>query len=235
MRSDSDDYLTLYIYDESYHPWDMLHIKFDDAATDNEDVKYDGAKPPSPATLNFYSLSADNTKLALDVRPFSNGNVVPLGITSSYAQAFIIKAQHLAVPDGANVYLHDKFLQNSTLLQQGTEYKFMITDDSASQGDKRFELWMDNAGAIAEQRAGLDLHLVPNPAANEVAVSYTNANKVMATVRIINAAGAVILTQDLGTQQKCSAVIALDGIASGVYMVELTSGSDKKTVKLIKE
>ena len=111
----------------------------------------------------------------------------------------------------------------------------MITDDSASQGDKRFELWMDNAGAIAEQRAGLDLHLVPNPAANEVAVSYTNANKVMATVRIINAAGAVILTQDLGTQQKCSAVIALDGIASGVYMVELTSGSDKKTVKLIKE
>ena len=235
MRSDSDDYLTLYIYDESYHPWDMLHIKFDDAATDNEDVKYDGAKPPSPATLNFYSLSADNTKLALDVRPFSNGNVVPLGITSSYAQAFIIKAQHLAVPDGANVYLHDKYLQTTTLLQQGAEYKFSITGDSASQGNKRFELRMDNAGAIAEQRAGLDLQLVPNPAANEVAVSYTNANKVMATVRIINAAGAVILTQDLGTQQKGSAVIALDGLASGVYMVELTSGADKKTVKLIKE
>ena len=94
---------------------------------------------------------------------------------------------------------------------------------------------MDNAGAIAEQRAGLDLQLVPNPAENEVAVSYTNANKVMATVRIINAAGAVILTQDLGTQQKGSAVIALDGLASGIYMVELTSGADKKTVKLIKE
>ena len=236
MRTGSNDYLTLYIYDESYHPWDLLHINFNDAATDNEDSKYDGAKAPSPASLNFYSLSADNSKLSLDARPFSDGKVIPLGIKSSYLQDFIIKAQNVAVPKDGEVYLHDKYLQTYTQLQQGTEYKFTITKDAASQGDNRFELSMKKAGAtVAQTNDGLDVQMVPNPATSVVTISYNAAAKAQTTVRVMNVEGITVLTQDLGLQQSGSTQIALDRLASGVYMVEFTSGTQKVVHRLVKE
>ena len=236
MRTGSKDYLTLYIYDESYHPWDLLHINFNDAATDNEDSKYDGAKAPSPASLNFYSLSADNNQLSLDSRPFNEGKVIPLGIKSSYMQDFIIKAQNVAVPDNGQVYLHDKYLQTYTQLLQGTEYKFTITKDAASQGDNRFELSMKKAGAaIAQAADGLDVQMVPNPATSVVTISYNAAAKAQTTVRVMNVEGITVLTQDLGLQQSGSTQIALDRLASGVYMVEFTSGTQKVVHRLVKE
>ena len=236
MRTASNDYLTLYIYDNSYHPWDLLHINFNDAATDNEDSRYDGAKAPSPASLNFYSLSADNSQLSLDSRPFNDGKVIPLGIKSSYLQDFIIKAQNVAVPDNGQVYLHDKYLQTYTQLLQGTEYKFTITKDAASQGDNRFELSMKKAGAaIAQAADGLDVQMVPNPATSVVTISYNAAAKAQTTVRVMNVEGITVLTQDLGLQQSGSTQIALDRLASGVYMVEFTSGTQKVVHRLVKE
>ena len=236
MRATSSDYLTLYIYDESYHPWDLLHINFNASATDNEDSKYDGAKPPSPASLNFYSLSADNSKLSIDARPFDDGKVIPLGIKSSYLQDFIIKAQNVAVPDGNQVYLHDKYLQTYTQLQQGTEYKFTISKDAASQGDSRFELSMKKAGAtVAQTNDGLDVQMVPNPATNVVTITYSAPAKAQTSVRVMDVEGVTVLTQDLGIQQNGSTQIALDKLASGVYMVEITSGTQKVVHRLVKE
>ena len=236
MRTASNDYLTLYIYDNSYHPWDLLHINFNDAATDNEDSRYDGAKPPSPASLNFYSLSADNSKLSIDARPFNEGKAIPLGIKSSYLQDFIIKAQNVAVPDGNQVYLHDKYLQTYTQLQQGTEYKFTISKDAASQGDGRFELSMRKAGAaIAQTAKVLDVQMVPNPATSMVTVTYNAPSKVQTTVRVMDAEGVTVMTQDLGIQQSGSTQISLDKFAAGVYLVEVTSGTQKVVNRLVKE
>ena len=236
MRTASNDYLTLYIYDNSYHPWDLLHINFNDAATDNEDSRYDGAKPPSPASLNFYSLSADNSKLSIDARPFSDGKVIPLGIKSSYLQDFIIKAQNVAVPDNGQVYLHDKYLQTYTQLLQGTEYKFTITKDAASQGDNRFELSMKKAGAtVAQTNDGLDVQMVPNPATNVVTITYSAPAKAQTSVRVMDVEGVTVITQELGMQQSGNTQIALDKLASGVYMVEITSGTQKVVHRLVKE
>ena len=236
MRAATNDNITLYIYDESYHPWDMLHINFNAAATDNEDSKYDGAKAPSPASLNFYSLSADNSKLSLDARPFSDGKVIPLGIKSSYTQDFIIKAQSVAVPDNGQVYLHDKYLQTYTPLQQGTEYKFTITKDAASQSDSRFELTMKKAGAAIAQAAGnLDVQMVPNPATNEVSITYTTSGKEKISIRIVNVEGVTVLGEELNAAQNGTTKVDLNGLASGVYMVELSSGDSKIVNRLIKE
>jgi len=233
MRTASADNLDLNIYDNTYHLWDMLIFKFDDAATDNEDARYDGAKPPSPASLNFYSWSADNVKLAADVRPFTSGKVIPLGITSSYAQEFIMKADNVSLQANEQLYLHDKYLQTYTQLQQGTEYKFSITKDPASQGDKRFELSLNPS--VAAQSNDLDVQMVPNPASSDVTISYTAKAKSQTTVRVMNAEGITVLTQDLGIQQAGSVQIALDKLASGVYLVEFTSGTDKVVHRLVKE
>ena len=234
LRSKATEYTTLSIYDTAEHLWDRLQISFNDVATDNEDAKYDAAKPPSPAALNFYSLSADSTRLSLDARPFRVGNVIPLGITSSYAQPFIIKADNLAVPAGGSIYLHDKFLQKYVLLQQGTEYKFTISKDAATRG-QRFELRMSpSAAATARVSTGITVQISPNPASSELTLFYSAPEKGQTNLRITDASGTVVLTRDLGIQQDGTVHIPVTSLASGLYIVTLTSGKEKTEERFIK-
>jgi hypothetical protein len=234
-NSNGGNAIDLTIYDTAYHVWDMLSVKFDTAATEAEDAKYDGEKPSGPASLNFYSWSADHHKLSLDARPFAADKVIPLGLTSSYAQDFIVKADDLSVPSGMEVYLHDKYLGQYKLLQQGAEYRFTISSRAASQGD-RFELSMrSSAGTAVQSSAHLQVQLVPNPATDDVSITYAAAGKALTTVRILNMEGVMVLAKDLGLQQSGTIQIPLEQLAAGVYMIEVTSGTEKTISRLVKE
>ena len=226
-------YISLNIYDVDYNLYDMLHLRFKDEATDNEDNKYDAAKPSTPANLNFYSVSAEGHKLALDSRPYEAGKVIPLGISSTVAQDFIIKTDGYAAPTGAKVYLHDILLNTYTLLQQGTEYRFSITTDKSTQGDKRFELSVDPAVAAANK--ALEVTMQPNPATDEVKISFTSGVKGQVGIRMIDLSGVSVYNTDLGIQQSGSVNVPLSNLASGIYMVELTQGDQKVVQRLVKE
>ena len=228
--------LALTVYDTAYHPWDMLHIMFNGQATTNEDAHYDGMKPPSPASLNFYSLSADNKKLSIDARPDGADSSIPLGIVSAYAQGFIIKVDDMPAATDQAVYLHDKYIGQYILLQQGTEYKFAITKDAASQGESRFELSMKVPGiGVGKNGNGLDVHMLPNPAADNVSITYAAATSGPTAVRITDVSGAIVVSKDMGSQQSGTVVIPVGSLAAGLYMVELTCGKEKVVQKLIKE
>ncbi len=229
----SPDYVALTIYDANYHPWDMLNIKFNDDATNEEDANYDATKPSSPADLNFYSLSADNKKLSIDGRPYQAESAIPLGIQSSVAQDFIIKAENVAVPEGGKVYLHDKLLKQYVLLQQGTEYRFSISSDKQTQGEQRFELSM--APSTVANNKGLHVTMTPNPATDEVTIGFTNGKAESVSVRVLDLSGVSIYNQNLGTKQNGSINVQLSNFAAGIYMVELTSGDQKVVQRLIKE
>jgi uncharacterized protein YjdB/DNA-binding NarL/FixJ family response regulator len=232
LRSEQD-YISLAVYDASYHPWDMLYVKFNSDATNGDDRNYDAGKLSNP-DLNFYSLSSDHKKLSVDARPYTTGKVVPLGFTSNYAQEFIIKAETIAA-DGNAVYLHDKYLGKTTLMQQGTEYKFQVTADSASQGNNRFELGMGIADTAAAALLSADVQMTPNPATNEVTINYVNKEKAVTVVNVISLSGVTVLSQELGEQESGSVRLALDKLAAGMYMVELTAGGNKVVRRLIKE
>ena len=215
----------------------MTYIKFNDAASAADENDFDGTKPMNGATdFNFYSISSDNHKLSLDARPYKAGNVIPLGLTSSYAQEYIIKAEGMAVPEGGKVYLHDKLLKQYVLLQQGTEYKFSVTADKATQGEERFELSMEpREVATVAATKGLNVTMTPNPATDEVKINFTNSKSENVSVRVLDLSGVSIYNQKLGVQQSGSVSIPLSSFASGIYMVELTSGDQKVTERLIKE
>ncbi len=229
------EYVSLYIYDANNHPWDMLHVKFNEAATANEDSKFDAGKP-SGMDFNFYSLSADNQKLAVDVRPFASEKVIPLGINSTYQQEYTIKAEGVVVPDGGQLYLHDKLLNNSVLLVQGAEYKFTISGDKNTQGDNRFELKMVPAQTAAVQAPqGLQVSMVPNPATDKVSITYAFAAAEKVNVRIVDIAGVSVYQSNTGNQASGTVNVNLNGLAAGVYMVEVTAGNQKVVKRLIKE
>jgi len=227
------EYVALTVYDNNYHPWDMLYVNFNDNAQEVEEDN-DAAKL-SGGDLNFYTMSGDNHKLSIDARPYKADKAIPVGINCVYAHDFIIKAENVAVPSGSKLYLHDKLLKQYVMLQPGTEYKFSITENSNTQGENRFELSMDPAALTPTQIAGLNVNMSPNPTTDDVKINFTNGKKEKVSVRVLDITGVSVFNQDLGLQQNGFVTIPLSGFAQGMYMVELTSGDQKVTQRLIKE
>jgi len=225
--------MALNVYDGSYHIWDYFNLKFNDESMDEEE-NLDARKAVNP-DLNFYSWSADHSPLAIDERPFTNDKVIPLGITSNYNQHFILRADEMNIPEGGQVYLHDKYLGTYTLLTQGTEYGFDITKEAGSQGDNRFELGLHKEEVVVKATGKLQVLMVPNPATTGVNISYAAPKEANTTIRIYTVEGVCLLTKDLGAQQSGSINLAIDNLASGVYMVEFTSGADRVVQRLVKE
>ncbi len=229
----NNDFVMLTIYDANYHPWDMLQLQFNaDASAKDGD---EDATKPSGADFNFYSKSADNHKLAIDSRPYEAGNVIPLGISGNYAQDYIIKTENLAIPTGSNLYLHDKLLQQYVALQTGSEYKFSVTADKATQGEQRFELSMDPQLTTAgNTRKGLQINLTPNPATDNVNIDFSTDNNNI-QVRIVDLGGVNVYQTEITGKQSGKVNISKGKFTAGIYMVEITSGDQKVIQRLIKE
>ena len=230
------EYLSLTIYDANYHPWDMLQVKFNNEATDKEDNNYDAGKLLGFAGFNFYSISADSQKLAIDTRPYNQEKTIPLGLSSQYANQFIIKSEGMVTANGNPIYLHDKLLQQYILLGQGTEYSFSITDDAATQGNNRFELAMRQSEPTnVPDGNNFHISMMPNPATDEVKITFTGVNNEDMQLNVLDVSGVSVYNQNLGAQQNGSVTIPVSKLSTGLYMVEITAGGKKVTQKLIKE
>jgi len=233
-----DGYVSLFIYDGDYTIWDKFYLSFNDNATDNYDDDYDAGKPVNP-DLNFYSISADSEYLNIDARPYIENKIIPLGITTEEQQQYIFRVENVVLPVNGQLYLHDKYMKKYERLEQGTEYKFRITADAASQGNERFELGLGeipgNAGVIKTGENGLKVRVVPNPAKDIVTVSFEAPDVQNTTIRLLDVSGVTIVMMNLGMKQNGNVELPVDRLASGVYMIELASGENKVTQKLIKE
>ncbi len=220
------------IYDTNNHLWDMLSLQFNDKATDAEDKLLDAIKPAG-FDFNFYSIASDGRRMAVDARPYEGDKVIPLGIKSAYQQDFVLRAEAINVPEGGAVTLHDKLLNKYVDMKEGTEYKFTIGKDKATQGEDRFELSLKPTKAAVVK--GLEVAMAPNPASDNVQITFTSGSKDNVSVRIMDVSGVSIYSQDLGAKQNGVLTVPMSNFAAGVYMVELTQGEQKVTRRLIKE
>ncbi len=226
------DYVTLNVYDQQYHLWDKLDIQFNNNAADAEDLDYDAAKILS-TDFTFYSIAADGRKLAIDARPFNKDKVIPLGVASSYEQTFIVRAENVAVPAGEAVYLHDKLLDKYVAMNVGSEYQFTIAKDAATQGDNRFELALKPAEA--KSIAGLSVTVTPNPATDNVGISFTSGSDEAVNINIADVSGVNVYSSQVAVGKNGVISVPLSNLASGVYLVEVTQGNNKITKRLVKE
>ncbi len=75
--------------------------------------------------------------------------------------------------------------------------------------NQRFELSVDTPGLIQlQQQTLIEMQLTPNPAQDEVTLNYSGSNKSDKNLEMINAAGTIVLSKDLGPDQ--SGAIQLD-------------------------
>ena len=229
----TQEYTTLNIYDAAYNQWDMLRFRFTDEATDKEDKNQDAVKLLS-TDFKFYSIADDGRKLAIDARPYRSDKVIPLGVGSAYNQELIIKADNIAIPEGGSLYLHDKLLNKFVALNNGAEYRFTITNNAATQGDDRFEISLK---AIQKNVpvSGFAVTMTPNPATDEVKISFVSSSKDDVNLRITDMSGVSVYNEHVGVLQSGVVNVPLATLASGIYMVELTQGDQKVVHRLVKE
>ncbi len=229
----AENWVELYIYD-STTKWDRLLINFNTNGMEVED-QLDGKKLYNP-NLDFFTLSKDDTRLAVDVRPYDDGKSIPLGLTAyNRYNKYVIKTGMFDVPAGTKLILYDKYTNEKHELKAGFEYWFDVTSDSLTQGNNRFEINMVGKPSSVIEAAVTEpaIQLIPNPARDEVKVSF-KAVEGDAYISIVSITGQVFYNKAV-TASEGSVVITLTNMPSGLYLVNMKGNNINFTEKLIKE
>ena len=228
MMENTEIYLRLYNYDELIED---AHIKFQDNMTLGLDPGYDLG--------DFYQEAAITTRLVENDEGFNFAHqqlppsamenaVIPLVINQSAGQEFRINLFTATIPD-PNVYLED--------VEEGTftnlyEEDFVYTPTSDLEGVGRFFIHM-----TADTMSSGEVSTSMLNAYKEIDASYitieglaTQTNET--NVSLYNILGRKVLSttlnNNMGTQ-----TISTVGLSAGIYVIELESGSDRLTKKLL--
>jgi hypothetical protein len=193
--------------------------------------------------LDFYSISSDSRKLAIDSRSdsFNREEIIPLGITTNVQDpTFRIKVSAYDMPSNMRVYLRDKMLNTETLLSKVEDgYAFALTSEAASKGDNRFELAMRFAPITVtpDQSASNDVKFMPNPFTEELSI-HLGASAISATsvthVRLMSMNGRVIKTADAAPNTSLIKMRAPE-LGQGVYLVEVINDNVRTIKQVIKQ
>ncbi|HQE12428.1 MAG TPA: T9SS type A sorting domain-containing protein, partial [Flavipsychrobacter sp.] len=219
--------------DNGTKSWDRVLLFFNNQSAATTDATLDAEKMSNP-NLDFYTYAADNKKLAVDVRPYTQ-QTIKLGLETDQEKAFTISVEDLNISNGGSVYLFDKYLNTNTLLSQNTTYNFTVSNDPNSKGD-RFEL-NATAGTTSIQDANGDIHtsLYPNPAKDEINYSFKAVRAEKTTLQIVSITGQQMYAQDLGLVKEGNITISLDKIPSGLYYANIKYGNQTITRKFVKQ
>ncbi len=155
--------------------------------------------------------------------------VIPLGINVYGGEEMTISISHRTTPADLNIYLEDTEEGTMTNL---LEEDFVYTPTSDLEGVGRFFIHM-----TADTMSNEDVSTIMLNAYKEVDASYitieglatqTNETK----VSLYNILGREVLSttlnNNMGTQ-----TISTVGLSSGIYVIELESGTDRLTKKLL--
>ena len=187
--------------------------------------------------LDFYTLSADSNKLSIDVRPYVAGQVIKLGFLTDTAQAYTIRVDDYDVPAGAQLYLHDKYLNQVQALQTGMHYNLSVTADPLSQGENRFELNTTGNTEVNNVNANsvFTAELVPNPATDALVINLNAPKAGNTTIHIVNTIGQDVYNAALGNMKYGKINVAVKDFVPGIYMVTVKCGDVSVTKRLVKQ
>ena len=228
LMENTEIYLRLYNYDELVED---AHIKFQDNMTLGLDPGYDLG--------DFYQAAAISTRLVendegfnfahqqLPVSAMENA-VIPLLINQAAGQEFRINLHTATIPD-PNVYLED--------VEEGTftnlyESDFVYTPTSDLSGVGRFFIHMSADTMSNEDVSTSMLNAFKEVNANYITIEglATQSNNI--NVNLYNILGTRVLDTTLNNNVNTQTISTI-GLSAGIYVIELESGTDRLTKKLI--
>jgi hypothetical protein len=221
-----DDRLILNINNAAGVSYDNWYLRYDNKSSNASGDNRDGTKM-SNSVFNLYSIAADKVHLSNDSRNASGTESVPLGLTTTAKQQYIITVAHNGVT-GKDLYLKDNLLNTLTKLKEGTSYSFDVTADNATQGEQRFEVVQQAPAIIAQlPTAAIKVSISPNPVSDVLNITSTGNT----TVRVTNVLGQLVRTISTADQ---IIKIPVSNLTKGLYIVEVSNGTERVTEKIIK-
>lgn len=217
--------------------WDQISLEFNDssssASTDINDLE-----KFSNTNFNFYSISSDKKNLAADARSLSaeKNDTILLGLNSAINSGFTIKVSQLHLPSNTSAYLHDKFLNQLSKIDNNFNYEFEINKDTASQGDNRFEIIIkkEMVQNLITDNLNQTISIWPNPANDFIQIRLPQNYNSVSNIRILNSLGDVIKTKKLILQNNSISICIAD-LFKGIYFIEINDGDRCNVQKFIKE
>ena len=174
----------------------------------------------------------DGTNLAIQTLNFSEvlqDKIIPLGINVLGGDEMTISISHRTTPADLNIYLEDAEEGTFTNLLDGD---FVYTPTSDLEGVGRFFIHM-----TADTMSNEEVSTSMLNAHKEIDASYiiieglatqTNETK----VSLYNILGREVLSTTLNNNMNTQTISTV-GLSTGIYVIELESGTDRLTKKLI--
>ena len=203
--------------------------------TNGLDPGYDGRQfPHGNNTVTIYSrlVNDDNgINFGDQALPFSEmwDKVIPLGINALGGEEMTVSISHRTTPADLNIYLEDAQEGTMTNLLDGD---YVLTPTSDLEGVGRFFIHMTadtmSNGEVSTSMLNAYKEIDASYITIEGLATQTNETK----VSLYNILGREVLSttlnNNMGTQ-----TISTVGLSAGIYVIELESGSDRLTKKLL--
>lgn len=207
-------------------------------ATDNFDGKYD-AWDLKGDVVNLGVIAKNGSKLSISSYPQvpSKYTNIPLSVWAKDTGKFSINYYSVANLDSnTEMFLRDKYL-NKVHSIQNTPYFFNVTNNNATMGDNRFELFpvlaKSSTNHLAEEQ---NIQIIPNPAQSgkATALSIPEFVKGKITVDIYDMSGKLLKSTGIDVSQNENIVnLGNLELPSNMYLVSILTNTHTFTQKMI--
>jgi len=219
---------------------DETVIYFDDNATINYEGNLDARKyfNNDGTYPNFYSLSKDNTKIAIQgINNFSDSIIIPLGLDVVEGGDYIIKMNSREnIDNNKKIYLEDRLLNKFTCLDENPIYSFSyLKTEKEGRFFIKIASIIDNVKEINKE--SLAINAFPNPFKNELNVSYNLTNNAIVKISITDALGnniSELYNNNNQTKGKHNLKISTQNLSSGFYILKVIINDSIHSFKISK-
>jgi hypothetical protein len=218
---------------EGENDLDRVIVYFKDDSEAAKDY-WDGEKMAND-DMNFFTVSSDDWALAIDSRPWEEGERYPLHILAPEG-TFTLSVPDYAMDAGRQVSIYDRYTEQTYKLAKGESFTFQVTDDPATRG-YRFEIVMGTEVVTSLDASvnGLQVFLLPNPAVQQVAITVNRPDTNLSTsVRVMDMRGVIVHASQIEEGDADGRVdYPVEHLPKGVYLVEVQQGKQRVVKKLV--
>jgi len=212
---------------------DRFIIREQSGARNGKD-SLDAIKLMNPG-INVFSKVSDSIKLAVDSRPFQQQTIIPIELKNIVEGNYRFQIFDAFMPTAFKMVLYDNYSNKTMSLVKDSSYLFSITNDSLSKASNRFFIgkWIPKASSPLVNI--LTVKVYPNPAKNEIRVTFKSAVTANNSIRLYHLSGTLIKTFQIGSMQQGLVTIPIGDIANGQYYIQVISGANQQNIPFIKQ
>lgn len=212
--------------------FDKVDFYFGNQYSDTFDTVNDAFKLTNDY-FNLYSLTSDNSKVAIDFRNLDTTKLIPLGLGIAKNATDTVNLFFDANNSGSDLYLYDFLTKEKTRIQTGGNYELIVNANSPETlGENR--LVIGSISALNSLSTKLEkewmLNLYPNPANEYLNIeSYNISTQVQASIQ--SASGLILNSFNLDFSNNHVQKLDVYNLSPGIYFIELKDFQGRKLVK----